>query len=347
MPSAKINFAKFREKLFAARDGTETHRLMARLLRAADEHSKNVQFLLAEYSKIGPLDHCRTHAMALLVGLVPRGASEFHSLFEAGLADPATAYWSIEGLIRVGGSGSYELLTAFALDASQKTEHRARAIREMGLDSGQQFICGLPSDPGDWTIHEMPLSEVQKWAAAGFPKGPGFQQPIRHPNLDAPRSAVDFAASRLESKLARLRRERQDIAEPTNWLTPASESDLASVQARWTLPSNYVEFLSKFSPLRVTIENGRYYQGLRLYGAADLISGQHGYSYNPITESRLPEWPTCYVVIADHAADPLVLDLSASPITDAPILTAMHGTGTWEFSREAPSFLALVDRLAR
>jgi hypothetical protein len=148
-------------------------------------------------------------------------------------------------------------------------------------------------------------------------------------------------------KLAKYRRERQDISEPSNWLTPATESELASIQARWSLPSNYVEFLSKFSPFRVTIENRRYYQGLRLYGAAGLIAGQHGYSYNPVTESALLEWPTDYVVIADHAADPLVLDLSESPATDAPILTAMHGTGTWEFSKEAPSFLTLLERLAR
>ncbi|MBI2690057.1 MAG: SMI1/KNR4 family protein [Acidobacteria bacterium] len=347
MPPGKINFGKLRDKLLASKDGIETHRLISRVLRAMDDHVEDVQSILAEYSKDGPLDHCREYAMARLVKIVPRGGSGFRSLFESGLSDPYTAYWSIEGLIRLVGPASYEQLTAFVLDASQKTEHRAKAIREMALDSGQQFIRGLPSDPGYWKIDQMPLLEFQKWAAAGFPKGPGFQEPVRHPNLDAPRSTVDFAASRLESKLAKYRRECQDIAEPSNWLTPASESELASVQARWSLPSNFVEFLSKFSPLRVTIENRRYYQGLCLYGAADLISGQHGYSYNPTTESALPEWPAYYVVIADHAADPLVLDLSGNPTADAPILTAMHGTGTWEFSKEAPSFLALLERLAR
>jgi hypothetical protein len=347
MPVGRINFGKLRDKLFASKDGIETHRLIARLLRSASEHPEDVQSILAAYAKDGPLDHCRTHAMARLVGLVPQGASGFRSLFESRLTDPATAYWSIEGLIRVSGTEGYEQLTAFALDTSQTTENRAKAIKEMALDSGQQFIRGLPSDPGHWKIDQMPMLEVQRWAAAGFVRGPGFEQPIRHLNLDAPRTAVDFAASRLEAKLAKHRRERQDIAVPSNWLTPASEAELASVQARWSLPSNYVEFLSKFSPLRVMIESRRYYQGLRLYGAADLISGQHGYSYNPITKTSLPEWPTDYVVIADHAADPLVLNLSGNPTTDARILTAMHGTGTWDFSKEAPSFLALLERLAR
>jgi hypothetical protein len=301
----------------ASKDGIQTHRLIARLLRAASGHTEDVQSILAEYSKNGPLDHCREHAMARLAGIVPRGGSAYRSVFESGLIDPHIAYWSIEGLVRVVGSLSYAQLTAFALDSSKKTEYRAKAIRKMALDSGQQFILGLPSDPGLWRKDQIPLSEVQKWAAAGFPRGPGFYQPSRHSNLDAPQSTIDFAASRLESKLAKYRRERQDIAEPSNWLTPAPESELASVQALWSLPSNYLEFLSKFSPLRVTIENRRYYQGLRLYGVAELISGQHGYSCDPNTESAFPEWPTNYIVIADHAADPVVLDLGGNPTTDA------------------------------
>ena len=107
------------------------------------------------------------------------------------------------------------------------------------------------------------------------------------------------------------------------------------------------EFLTKFSPLRVIVENRRYYQGLRLHGAAELIAGQHGYSYNPITQSVLPEWPTDFLVIADHAADPFVLDLRNKPVSDAPVLTAMHGTGAWDFRKEAPSFLTFLERLAR
>src|SRR5581483_10505334 len=104
MPAAKINFGKLRDKLFASNDGIEAHRLIARLLRSADEHPEDVQSILAAYSKDGPLDHCRTYAMARLVGLVPPGASDFRSLFESHLTDPATAYWSIEGLIRVSGA---------------------------------------------------------------------------------------------------------------------------------------------------------------------------------------------------------------------------------------------------
>ncbi len=133
MPPGKINFASLRHKLLASKDGIETHRLISRLLRAVNDHAEDVQSILAEYSKSGPIDHCRKHAMARLAEIVPQGGSAFRSVFESGLTDPHTAYWSIEGLVRVIGSASYTQLTAFALDSSKKTEHRGKAIREMAL----------------------------------------------------------------------------------------------------------------------------------------------------------------------------------------------------------------------
>ena len=144
------------------------------------------------------------------------GDSALRSVFEAGLTDSHTAYWSLEGLVRVAGSKSYSQLVSFALDSSQETEHRSKAIRESAIHSGQQFIRGLPSDPGKWKDEQLPLEELRQWAAEGFLKGPGFQSPKRHPNLDVPESALDFAASRLDAKLAKYRREQQDITNPTN-----------------------------------------------------------------------------------------------------------------------------------
>ncbi len=347
MAARKVNFTSLRHKLMATQDGIETHRLFARLLREASYHSEDVLSILAEYTTSGPLNHCREHAMAQLAKIVPVGASTFRSLFEQGLADPHTAYWSLQGLIRVADVGSYPKIVDFALKSSHTTEARGKAIKELAMDAGQHFIRKLPSDPGKWREEQLPLAELKRWAAAGFPKGPGFPPPPRHQALDTPESAIDFAASRLESKLAKSRRERQDIANPTDWLTPASPADLDSVQCSWPLPTVYLEFLRKFSPLRVTIENRRYYQGLSLYGASELISGQQGYSLDPLTGANLPEWPSDFVVIADHALDPLVLDLTRKLSIDAPILTAMHGTGEWIFRKEAPSFLVFLERLAR
>jgi len=78
-----------------------------------------------------------------------------------------------------------------------------------------------------------------------------------------------------------------------------------------------------------------------------LISGQLGYSRDGTTQEVLAEWPADYVVVADHAADPFVLDLTDKPVEDAPILTAMHGTGSWDFRKQAPSFLAFLEQFAR
>jgi hypothetical protein len=347
MPLRTLNFSSLRQKLMASEDGIETHRLIARLLRAGDDHAADVRSILAEYAASGPLDHCRTHAMAQLAKIVAAGDLGCRSAFELGLVDPHLAYWSLEGLVKVLGAASYSQLVAFALDPSHKTEDRSKAIRELAIDSGQHFIRGLPSDPGRWRDEQLPLTEIGQWQEAGFPKGPGFDQPIRHPKLDTPESTIDLLASRLDTKLSKSRRQRQDVMNPTDWLTPSSVADLTAVRALWPLPTVYLEFLSKFSPLRVTIENRRYYQGLRLYGAAELISGQLGYSRNAATQEALADWPANYVVIADHAADPFVLDLTDRPVDDARILTAMHGTGSWDFRKEAPSFLAFLERLAR
>jgi hypothetical protein len=220
-----------------------------------------------EYATRGPLDHVRTHVSARLAHLVPEGDNAYAAFFEAGLSDPNLAYWSIVGLVHVAGQSSFPALTQFALDPSRPVDDRGKAIREMALLSGQRFIQGLPSDPGHWKRTDLPIKELQEWAAAGFPAGPGLGPPERHPRLDAPNSPLDQIAGRLNAKLAKLRRANQDLVNPTNWLVPALESDIAAIQARWSLPSTYVQFLQDFSPVRVHIVTRKYFQGLDLYGA--------------------------------------------------------------------------------
>jgi hypothetical protein len=327
-----------------ATNGGRAHDLIDDLLRA--ETGETIPILM-EYAISGPLDYVRTDVCARLAALVPEGDAAYASFFEAGLSDPNLAYWSIQGLVRVSGESSFPGLTRFALNPANAVDDRAKAIREMALLSGQRFIQGLPTDPGHWKVSDLPIKELEDWAAGGFSHGPGFALPQRHPGLDSPQTLVDRAASQLDAKLARLRKATQDPVNPSNWLVPASESDLAAIQARWTLPSTYAQFLRDFSPHRVLIDSRRYYQGLELYGAADLLAAQHGYSFNPLTGQPIDDWPAEYLVVASHAGDPFVLDLSQTEKADAPVLTAEHGQGTWTFVREAPSFLAFLDRLSR
>lgn len=81
-----------------------------------------------------------------------------------------------------------------------------------------------------------------------------------------------------------------------------------------------------------------FYNGFTLYGASELIDMQAGYSYNAFTKEEANDWPKNYIVIADHGADPFVLDLSRSDGEDAPVLFAFHGEGEWDFTEVFSSF---------
>lgn len=335
-------------------NGIRAHDLIRDLLRTK---TRDAVPILMEYATNGPLDHVRDYASARLAELVPEGDASYAGFFEEGLSDAHLAYWSIQGLVRVSGRSSFPVLTQFALNPAHPVEHRAKAIRDIALLGGQRFIQGRPTDPGHWKVTDLPLNELHEWAADGFPPGPGFSPPERHPRLDAPVSQLDRIASQLDAKLAKLRKARQDPVNPSNWLVPASQPDLAAIQARWALPSMYSEFLRDFSPLRVNIVSRRYYQGLDLFGASELLSAQHGYSLNALTGERIGGWPPEYVVIANHAGDPFVLDLSQPGTADAPVLTAGHDEppvltaghleSSWNLAREAPSFLTFLERLGR
>jgi hypothetical protein len=78
-----------------------------------------------------------------------------------------------------------------------------------------------------------------------------------------------------------------------------------------------------------------------------LIEAQDGYSFNSVEQQPIEDWPAHLIVIASHGGDPFVLDLSKSDDKDAPVDTAEHGTGDWEFSRVADSFSAFLETLAK
>src|SRR5262245_54908540 len=124
-----------------------------------------------------------------------------------------------------------------------------------------------------------------------------------------------------------MRKQRQDLADPTNWLTPAATKDIQAIKKRWDLPLTYLDFLVRFSPLKVYLLGRRFLAGLFLYGAGELIKAQDGYSYNPIAQQIIEDWPANLLVIAADNADPYALDLSKSDGIDAPILYAPSHMG--------------------
>ncbi|HEX7590334.1 MAG TPA: SMI1/KNR4 family protein [Candidatus Limnocylindrales bacterium] len=175
----------------------------------------------------------------------------------------------------------------------------------------------------------------------------GFAPPARHPDLDAPTCELDRLALALDCKLSKIRADRQDLAEPTNWLAPAAEEDLVAIRSKWQLPETYEEFLRKFSPLKVTVTGRGFGTGLHMLGASELVSGQAGYAYNSTENRPIEDWPSEYLVIGDVFADPHILDLSATKAVDTPVLTAPHGVRVWRFQSVTPTFLAFLRRLAR
>ncbi|RIX46573.1 SMI1/KNR4 family protein [Paenibacillus nanensis] len=115
---------------------------------------------------------------------------------------------------------------------------------------------------------------------------------------------------------------------PMRLITEAEEKDVRNVTSTWDLPEEYVYFLKRYVPERVSWSAVEYIS-IYIYGAKDLEAGQSGYSYNHVTDEVITDWPSDYLVIASDEGDPYCIDLSRG---DTVIFTAQHGTGLWDFS---------------
>ena len=333
--------------LFAARDGGEACDAINELEKYAQKGNEQAKAVLALYVSKGSINHMRTHACSCLAASVKEPHVEFATLFRKGLSDPDLRYWSILGYLNSVGKGAYKELARMAANTSIRLEERAHAVKCLARFSKQTFDRGLPSDPGFWKETDLRLSELKAWAKDGYRDGKGYSPPNRHAALDKPRTALEKIVSRFDKKLSKKRRVWQDLAEPTDWLALAAPEDIQHIKARWKLPSIYLNFLTRFSPIKVTIESRRFYNHFQLFGASELLEAQEGYSYNPVEQEPIEDWPAHLVVVASHGGDPFVLDLSKSDGKDAPVDTAEHGAGVWEFEPVADSFCEFLAQLAK
>jgi hypothetical protein len=331
--------------LFAAPHGGVACDALNRLkvLAATDPLAQTV---VADYARGGAIGHMRTHATAILAAVIPTPSPANAALFRRLLGDPLTRYWAVRGLIRTAGRRAYPELVALADNPEVALNVRAHAVKCLALDSGQLFDRELPTDPGHWKALDLRLDELSAWQRAGFPRGPGYPPPARHPALDNPATPFERVVARLDTKLAQQRlRYCEDPANPRGYLVPASEQERLAVTLRWPLPPVDVDFLTRFSPLRVDIEGGDFYDPMWLYGARDLPFGQIGYAF-AVNGDPLTGWPNDYVVVAVHGGDPYVLNLAETTAGgDARVLGAEHGTGQWDFRPVAPSFEAFLEQL--
>lgn len=333
--------------LFAAKDGGVACDAINSLAKYAKKGNAQARQALALYVKEGQIRHMRTHACSLLTESVKEPDGEFAELFRAGLSVPELRYWSILGFINAAGKDAYGELVKIAEDKTIPLADRGHAIKCLAVSSRQPFDRRLPSDPGHWKEPDLRLSEIKAWAENGYLDGQGYSEPSRDAALDNPRTEFESIVNRLDKKLAKKRANRQDLADPTNLLTIASQEDVRRIKERWKLPSLYLDFLTRFSPVKVTIESRRFYNHFQLFGAGELIEAQDGYSFNPVEKQPIEDWPAHLVVIASHGGDPFVLDLSKSDGNDAPVDTAEHGVGVWEFSRVADSVCDFLELLAK
>lgn len=343
---ATAPLAALHRKLFDETDGSKFARLKDRLLNnhgIADRAA--VLSILAAYIRDGQLLHWRAFLLPDMVRLTQAG--EYADFYGWSLQQPKLAYWSVDGLLKSDGKAAYPTLVTLALDAGQALDVRAKAVKSLAMFSRQPFDAGRPQDPGYWKEPDLDLPALLAWQSLGYPDGTGHAEPARHRLLDAPQSPLEHALAALERKLAAQRAQEQDLAQPTNWLTIADPNDLLTIDQRWALPEHYRRFLACASPLRVEVEGEDFSQGVHLYGAHELLKAQHGYSWNPVEQAVIADWPAHYVVIADAGADPFCLDLSQANGHDAPVLHAMHGTGSWDFEPYSASLVDFIDELAR
>lgn len=340
------NIDKLRRSLFAATDGVKACDAIDRLAKQADRGDDHAKQALALYVAEGGIDHMRVHACACLASSVNEPNAELAVLFLRGLSDAKLRYWSILGYINATGKVAYPELIRLTEDEDIRLPERGHAIKCLARCSKQLFDRNLPADPSYWKESDLRLSELRDWADAGCPDGKNHAPPMRHPALDDPTTTFERIVSRLDRILAKRRHERQDLAEPTDWLAIAAPEDLQEIKDRWNLPSTYLDFLTRFSPIGATLESEEFYNPFEIFGAGELIEAQNGYSFNPVNEQSIEDWPADFVVIASHGGDPFVLDLSKADAEDAPVETAEHGVGVWKFARVADSFAEFLEQLA-
>lgn len=319
--------------------------------RASDSARMTVLAVLMSYARSGRIPHMQVHALSTFADLASETDREYTRRLRRFLKDDRMAYWALKGLIRVSGVEAYKTLLKYVSNGHRPLECRAHAAKLLAQHSGQRFDNGLPSDPSYWKSEQLRLQEIEEWARKGFPSGPGYASPARDPALDHPESRLERAAARLDAKLAVLRQGRQDSANPSNWLSPAPTADLQAVTDEWSLPSIYVDFLSRFSPVDTCIYDERFGTGLVLYGASDLVKAQEGYAVwgsvpGALGGGTIDKWPAGMIVVGDDGGDPYTLDLSRSNGNEAPVCTAMHGMGDWDFEDVTDSFCAFLEWLA-
>ncbi|MBA3237559.1 MAG: SMI1/KNR4 family protein [Parachlamydiaceae bacterium] len=194
----------------------------------------------------------------------------------------------------------------------------------------------MPTDPGHWKENDLPLKELLQWEKEGYPEGKGYVEPEVNPSLSNPTSPLEVACANLEKFLAKARSDSFDPANPTNILFKGDRNEIDKIIEKWKLPSIYLDFLTRFSPLNVDIYSSNFVIFLHLYGTSDLLKERRRF-LEPI--------PSEYIIIGADGHDVYVMDLTKSDGFDAPIL--YRGEGEDNFVKYTDSFVKFLGKLCK
>jgi hypothetical protein len=335
----------YEEEFFTEGNGGEFAKIKDKLIKKFSiiERARLIEILM-EYSKTGKILHWRNFLLTDIIRLVNEDETMYADFFQWTITKPELTYWGIDGLIKTQKKDSYDKIISLAQDESLPIETRAKAIKSIALKSKQPFDRDLPTDPGYWKIEAVNsrIKELLDWKNHGYNQGISYKEPQTHPNLKNPKTELEKVVAQLDCLLEKQRKSNQDLSNPSSWLVIADEQKIIEIEKKWTLPQNYLQFLKNFSPINTFIDKEKFFQGLSLYGADDLINRQEGYSFNAVTAEIISDWPSNYIVIADAGADPYCIDIGNIKNNDAPIYTSFHGAGEWEFEKYTDSFIEFL-----
>ena len=328
------------------RDGLKVYKLIQKLSKKGTVGSDRLSVVqaLLDYAEKGSFVAHRSSALDAAVPLLDSSDTAFQAILFRLLERSETTYWSMDALMKVLGRDCYPVLAKFALNGRNDLEDRAKAVEVLCQHAHLPWIEKLSGDPGEWLSKDLPLKELRDWIKQGYPATAKMPEVKCHPDLLRPKTELDRTAHALEAVLAIQLANQRERSPTQGRLLPSSPAIIEALLQRWKLPSTYVRFLKKYSPNSVLISLKRQVEDLQLFGAAELELAQHGYSFNSIKNEVIDIWPKHFVVIAEMAGDPFVLDLSAAQKGDAPVLTAKHGQGSWKFRKIADTFLEFLQK---
>lgn len=252
------------------------------------------------------------------------------------------AYHSLEGYAKCAGKDAIEDFLPILNNPKYPLRMRAKAVKLISRLSNQTLDRGLPSEPGDWHAEDLPLGKIDEWLLAGKPDGSGYPVLSRDSALDAPQTRLEKLCAQLDSKLLQRRLDNFDSAHPSNILVPANSDLLASLAKRDLLPSIYLEFLARFSPVQVMLHDHKSLKCLYLYGFAAHLPK------NERSESDEPPLPDSHFAIARLDDKFYVLHLDESTGIDAPVYLASHKSSKvpkWNAKKVCDSFLDFLEQV--